>query len=505
MAERVTVLPEDGYNRDLVGYTHPPDWVNPEPAESYNLVVIGGGTAGLVASMGAAMMGARVALVENYLLGGDCLNNGCVPSKALIRSSRVVADVRNAPEFGIRAAGDPTVDFAAIMERMRRLRAGISHHDSAVRFRDAGVDVFLGTGRFDGPDIVDVDGTALRFRKAVIATGTSPMIPDIDGLADSGYLTNETVFSLTELPASLLIVGGGPIGSELAQSFARFGSRVTLVEKSSQLLPKEDRDAADILGAAFEREGIRCLFEAGIRRVEAGNGRKAVILTTDQGEETIEVDEILVGAGRVPNVDGLNLESAGVGYDRHGVRVNDYLQTDNRRIYAAGDVGFPYRFTHAAYATSRMVVQNALFLKSRTVKSLIVPWVTYTDPEIAHVGLYEKDAIEQGIAIDTYIQKFDTVDRAILDGETEGFIKVHTKTGKDTIVGATIVARHAGEMISEITTAMYAGKGLKTLANVIHPYPTQALGLKQVAGQIYAGMLTDRRKRLLERFFAFKR
>ncbi len=505
MADRVTVLPEDEFNRELVGHTHPSDWVNPEPAEAYNLVVIGGGTAGLVTAMGAATVGARVALVENYLMGGDCLNYGCVPSKALIRSSRVVADIRNAPEFGIRVAGEPEVDFPAVMERMRRLRAGISHHDSVERFRSFGVDVFLGTGRFDGPDVVDVDGTALRFRKAVIATGTSPMVPDIEGLKEAGYLTNETVFSLTELPRSLLIVGGGPIGCELAQTFARFGSDVTIVEKSAQLLPREDREAAEILAAAFEQEGIHSLFRADISRVTIENGRKAVQLTSDRGEETIVVDEILVGAGRVPNVDRLDLESAGVGYDRRGVQVNDYLQTTNRRIYAAGDVGFPYKFTHMAEATARIVIQNALFLRSRKWRSLIVPWVTYTDPEIAHVGLYEKDANEQGIATDTYIQQFSEVDRAILDGETEGFIKVHTKKGKDTIVGATIVARHAGEMISEITTAMYAGKGLKTLANVIHPYPTQALGLKQVAGQVYAGMLTDRRKRLLERFFAFKR
>lgn len=505
MIDPVTVIPEDEFNRELVGYTHPPDWVNPEPAEKYNLVVIGAGTAGLVTAVGAATVGARVALVENYLMGGDCLNSGCVPSKAIIRSSRVVADIRSAPEFGIHVTGEPEVDFAGVMERMRRLRAGISHHDSAERFSSLGVDVFLGTGRFDGPGIVDVDGTSLHFKKAVIATGTSPMIPPIDRLEEAGYLTNETVFSLTELPSSLLVVGGGPIGSELAQTFVRFGSQVTILEKSSQLLPREDRDAADILGATFEREGIRCLFDATITRVTAEDGRKTVRLTSDQGEETIVVDEILIGAGRVPNLDRLNLDSVGVEFDRSGVKVNDYLQTTNRRIYAAGDVGFPYKFTHMAEATSRIVIQNALFLRSRKWKSLIVPWVTYTDPEIAHVGMYEKDAVEKGIEIDTYIQQFSDVDRAILDGETEGFIKMHTKKGKDTILGATIVARRAGDMISEISTAMYAGKGLKTLANVIHPYPTQALGLKQVAGQVYAGMLTPGRKRLLERFFAFKR
>jgi len=302
------------------------------------------------------------------------------------------------------------------------------------------------------------------------------------------------------------VIGGGPIGCELAQAFRRLGSEVTIVEIGPQLLMREDRDAADILGASFEREGIRCIFSASINRVITRNGRKVVHLTTDGGDETLEVDEILVGAGRIPNVDGLNLEAAGVEYDqRRGVVVNNYLQTTNSRIYAAGDICFPYRFTHIAEATARIVVQNALFLKSKKTKSLIIPWCTYTDPEIAHVGMYESEAVERGIQVDTFIKHFHEVDRAVLDGEDEGFVKVHTRSGKDRIVGATIVARHAGDMISEISAAMAAGKGLKTLAGVIHPYPTQADAIKQVAGQYYANILTPFRKRLLERWFTWKR
>lgn len=506
MSNEVVVLPDDQHNRDLVGYVHPNDWVNPEPAEIYNLVVIGGGTAGLVAAVGAATVGARVALVEKYLMGGDCLNYGCVPSKAIIRSARVASEIKNAHEYGIDVPGSPEVNFPQVMERMRKLRTGIGHHDSAERFRSLGIDVFLGEAGFSGPDLVEVGDDKLRFKKAVIATGTSPRVLEVEGLNEAGFLTNETVFSLTEKPQALLVVGGGPIGCELAQTFLRLGSQVTLLEIGSQLLPREDRDAADILGAVFEEEGLRCIFDSSIKRVTVENGRKAVTISTGNGEETIVVDEILVGAGRVPSVGGLNLESAGVEYDeRKGVHVNDYLQTANPRIYAAGDVCYPYKFTHVAEATARIVVQNALFLKSRKVNSLIIPWCTYTDPEIAHVGMYEKDAREKGIEVDTFIKHFKDVDRAILDGEDSGFVKVHTRKGKDKILGATIVASHAGDMISEFTATMASGKGLKTLANVIHPYPTQADAIKQVSGQYYADMLTPFRQRLLERWFAWKR
>lgn len=506
MKSEIIVLPEDKHNRGLIKNAHPSDWVNPEPAPRYNLVVVGAGTAGLVCSAGAANLGARVALVEKHLMGGDCLNYGCVPSKAIIRSSRVLAEVESASHFGVNPSGLVQADFSQVMERMRRLRTKISEHDSASRFKSLGVDVFLGEGRFIGRNSLEVDGKTLKFKKAVIATGASPFHPPIEGLEETGFLTNETVFSLTEKPGHLAVIGGGPIGCELAQAFRRLGSQVTILQRNDQFLPREDQEAAVLLGKTFEREGIRCILGADVKKVEVVNGKKIIHVVSKKGDEKIEADEILIGAGRVPNVGNLNLEAAGVEYDtRKGVHVNEYLQTANRNIYAAGDICFPYKFTHTAEVLARIVIQNALFIRSKKHKSLIIPWCTYTDPEIAHVGMYEKDAQAKNIPVETFTRYFKDVDRAILDGEDEGFIKVHVKKGKDKILGATVVARHAGEMISEITLAMVAGKGLKTLVNVIHPYPTQSEAFKQVAGQYYANKFKPFIKRLLERWFAWRR
>jgi pyruvate/2-oxoglutarate dehydrogenase complex dihydrolipoamide dehydrogenase (E3) component len=477
-----TVLPDDEYNRVLVENVHPQRWQNPEPAARYNLVVLGAGTAGLVTAAGAAGLGARVALVERHLMGGDCLNVGCVPSKCIIRSSRVIGDVRDAHLLGIRIPPGAAADFSAVMERMRRLRARISHHDSAGRFRELGVDVFLGEGRFAGPDRMEVAGKTLRFRRAVIATGARPVDPPIEGLAQAGYLTNETVFSLTERPRRLLVLGGGPIGCELAQAFRRLGSEVIIAGRAHQFLPREDQDAAAILARAFQRDGIDIRLRTTISRVVAAGDGKQVHLVTDGREDVVTVDEILAGAGRAPNVEGLNLEQAGVAYDtRSGVKVNDFLRTTNPAIYAAGDVCLAHKFTHTADATARIVIQNALFRGRKKLSALTIPWCTYTDPEIAHVGLYERQAREKGMEVDTLTRRLSDVDRAITDGEGEGFVKVHVRKGTDRILGATIVARHAGEMISEITLAMVGRIGLKTLATVIHPYPTQAEAIKQVA------------------------
>jgi len=494
------VLPPDKYNATLVSNVHPPDWKNPEPAPRYNLVVIGAGTAGLVTAAGAAGLGAKVALVEKHLLGGDCLNVGCVPSKCLIRSSRAVADIHEAHRFGIKVPERVDVDFPAVMERMRRLRARISHHDSVRRFRGLGVDVFLGEGRFTGPDTVEVAGKTLRFRKAVLATGARAIAPPIEGLAEAGYLTNETVFSLTERPRRLLVLGGGPLGCELAQAFRRLGCEVTLVEMMPQFLAMEDPDAAKILAEVLRRDGIDIRLNTTVQRVAISGKEKQVHLHSGDGEDLLVVDEILVGVGRAPNVEGLNLEAVGVSYDKkNGVLVNDYLQTTNPRIYAAGDICLKYKFTHMADATARIVIQNALFLGRKKLSALTVPWCTYTDPEIAHVGMYERDAQEKGIEVDTFVRPLSEVDRAIVDGEEEGFVKIHVKKGTDKILGATLVARHAGEMISEITTAMVANVGLKTLAGVIYPYPTQAEAIKQVADLYNRTRLTPSVKKLLTR------
>ena len=505
MIETVEVLPKDEHNAELVANVHPSDWINPEPAPRYNLVVIGAGTAGLVTAAGAAGLGAKVALVERHSLGGDCLNVGCVPSKAIIRSARAAFDLADAERFSISANGGTRVDFAGVMERMRRLRAQISHHDSAERFRDLGVDIFLGEARFSGPDTVEVDGKTLRFKKAVIATGARPIAPPAEGLVEAGFLTNETVFSLTEKPDRLVVIGGGPIGCELAQAFRRLGSEVDIVGRAPQFLPREDPEAAAILETAFKNEGINIWLGTSLKRVTTDGAKKLVHIEKGGVEKVIKADEILVGAGRAPNVEGLNLEAVGVKYDKRGVVVDDNLRTTNPRIFAAGDICLNFKFTHTADAAARIVIQNALFWGRKKLSALTVPWCTYTDPEIAHVGLYEADAEKQGIEVDTYTREFGEVDRAIVEGETEGIVKVHVRKGSDKIVGATIVARHAGEMISEITLAIVGGVGLGTIAGVIHPYPTQAEAIKQVGDAYNRTRLTPFVKNLFARLMAWQR
>lgn len=501
-----TIEPADAHNAVLVANVHPVDWTNPAPAPRYNLVVVGAGTAGLVTAAGAAGLGARVALVERHLMGGDCLNVGCVPSKCLIRSSRAAGELARGETYGVRARGGVAVDFAAAMERMRRLRARISHHDSARRFRDElGVDVFLGAARFTGPGAVAVDGVELRFKRGVIATGARPVHPEIEGLADAGFLTNETVFSLTERPPRLAVVGGGPIGCELAQAFRRLGSEVTIVEMGPHFLPREDPEAAQILADRFVHEGIDVRLNRRLLRVTSNGGEKRLHLDHAGAPEEVPVDEILVGVGRAPNVEELDLEAAGIACTSRGVTVNEYLQTTNPLVYAAGDVCSPFKFTHTADAAARIVIQNALFLGRKKTSALTVPWCTYTDPEIAHVGLYERDAAERGMTVDTFIVPLSQVDRAVVEGEEEGFVKVHVRKGTDRIVGATIVASHAGEMISEITLAIAGRVGLSALASVIHPYPTQAEAIRKVADAYNRTRLTPVVKRAFRAWLRWTR
>jgi pyruvate/2-oxoglutarate dehydrogenase complex dihydrolipoamide dehydrogenase (E3) component len=506
MSSAPEVIPRDQYNETLLANVHPTDWVNPTPAPCYNLVVIGGGTAGLVSAAGAAGLGAKVALVERHLLGGDCLNYGCVPSKAVIRSSRLAADFRDAARFGFKAPPEIEVDFPAVMERMRALRAAISRHDAAQRFSDLGVDVFLGEARFSGPRTVEVAGRTLKFSKAVIATGARAVDPPVPGLPEAGYLTNETVFSLTERPQRLLVMGGGPLGCEFAQAFQRLGCRVTLLHKYDRLMNREDADAAQLVQQVFLREGIHLVLAAKPVQVLKNDGGKLVRFESAGQPGEIEVDEILAGAGRAPNVENLGLEEAGVRYDkREGVVVNDRLQTTNRHIYAAGDVCLKYKFTHLADAAARIVIQNALFLGRKKLSALTIPWCTYTDPEVAHVGINDAEAEKQGIPIDTFIKPLSEVDRAVVDGEDEGMVKIHLRRGSDKILGATIVARHAGEMISEITLAMVGKIGLGALAAVIHPYPTQAEAIRQTGDLYNRTKLTPFVKGLFTRFLAWRR
>ena len=505
--EKAIVQPMDEHNQTLVANVHPPDWVNPEPASRYNLVVIGAGTAGLVVAGGAGLLGGKVALIEKDLMGGDCLNVGCVPSKCMIRSSRVVGDIQNADKFGIRVPDGTEINFSAVMERMRRVRAEISPHDSAQRFKEEfNVDVFLGEARFNSADTVEVGGKILRFKKAVIATGAKATAPDIEGLKDAGYLTNETVFSLTERPQRMAIIGAGPLGCEFAQTFQRLGSQVVLIHKNDHILDKEDADAAEIVQQAFIREGVQLILNSKVKRVERTSVGKVIYYESDGKEDSVTVDEILIGVGRSPNVKKLNLEAVGVQYDiKKGVIVNDNLQTSNPRIYAAGDVCMDWKFTHAADAAARIVIQNSLFFGRKKLSSLTMPWVTYTDPEVAHVGMYEKDAQKKGIEVDTFFVPLSEVDRAVADGETAGFAKVFVNKGTDKILGATIVARNAGDMISEVTLAIVGNLGLKTLGSVIHPYPTQAEVIRKAADEYSRTRLTPFIKKLLSWWLAWTR
>jgi pyruvate/2-oxoglutarate dehydrogenase complex dihydrolipoamide dehydrogenase (E3) component len=502
----VAVLPRDEHDERLLANVHPPDWASPEPAPRYNLVVIGAGTAGLVTAAGAAGLGAKVALIERELLGGDCLNVGCVPSKALIRAARAAAHVRDAAQFGVRVPPGVQVDFPAVMERMRRLRAGISPHDSAARFRGLGVDVYLGQGAFTGPNTIAVGGQTLRFRRAVIATGARAARPAIPGLAEAGFLTNETAFALTALPPRLAVIGAGPIGCELAQCFARFGSQVHLLGNHPQVLPREDEGAAERVEKALRRDGVELTLSCRIVRVDKRGDDKVIHLACGDRQREIAVDALLVGAGRVPNMEGLNLDAVGVRHDsKEGVWVNDRLRTSNRNIYAAGDICSRFKFTHAADAMARIVIQNALFKGRARASALTVPWCTYTDPEVAHVGLYEHEARERGIAFRTFTQELTDVDRAVLDGEDEGFVKVLVTPRGDTILGATIVAAHAGDLISELTLAMVGRLGLGTIARTIHPYPTQAEAIKKVGDAYNRARLTPIVKWLFGKWLAWSR
>lgn len=509
----IEIPPMDEHNATLVANVHPPDWKNPTPDGPYNLVVIGAGTAGLVTAAGAAGLGAKVALIERHLMGGDCLNVGCVPSKGLIAAARAAhAATSGGADLGIKVDPDGVeIDFPAVMERMRKLRAGISQHDSAKRFTELGVDVFIGQASFIDSQTVAVGDQRLAFRKAVICSGARADAPSIPGLGEVDYLTNENLFNLTELPKRLGIIGAGPVGCEMAQAFARLGSEVLLVEATHGILPREDPEASEIVRQALVADGVQllcCGRELKLAKAENGAGVRLRVESHGQSYDE-QVDQLLVSVGRTPNIEGLELEKAGVEYEKWGIKVNDHLQTTQPHIYAAGDICTQWKFTHAADFAARIVIQNALFsvgpLGRKKLSSLTMPWCTYTNPEIAHVGLYEKEAEDLGIETTTYTQSMAEVDRAILEGQVEGFVKILVRKGSGKILGATMVAENAGDMISEITTAMNAKMGLGSLANVIHPYPTQAEAIRKVGDLYNKTRLTKRVKSLLGWWLARQR
>jgi pyruvate/2-oxoglutarate dehydrogenase complex dihydrolipoamide dehydrogenase (E3) component len=499
------VSPVDEYNRVLVENVHPPKWVTPQPSGRYNLVVLGAGTAGLVAAAGAAALGAKVALIEKHFLGGDCLNYGCVPSKAVIRAARVAQTVREASAYGVHISGGFKITFGEAMERMRRLRAGISGHDSAKRFTDLGVEVFLGAGKFVDRSTVEVGGHKLTFSRAVIASGARAADASVPGLPEAGFLTNETVFSLTELPRRLCVLGAGPIGCEMAQAFRRLGSDVCIITHGQHILPREDRDAAAIVKKRFEQEGIKVVLGARILKADVVDGTKYLVFEQSGREEHVASDEILVAVGRAPNVEGLNLEAAGVAYDKEGVTVDDRLRTTNPRIYAAGDICSRFKFTHAADAMARLALRNAFFFGRGKASSLVIPWCTFTDPEVAHVGFYEDEARKQGHDVVTHTVNLAEVDRAVLDGATDGFARVHMdgKTGR--IVGATLVSEHAGESISEFVLAMNQGVPLSSFSSTIHPYPTQAEAVKRLGDLSMRARLKPWLQKVFTAYFRLRR
>jgi pyruvate/2-oxoglutarate dehydrogenase complex dihydrolipoamide dehydrogenase (E3) component len=498
------LTPDDEDNRALVEQVHPPDWKNPEPADRYNLVVVGAGSAGLVSAVGAAAVGAKVAIVERHLMGGDCLNFGCVPSKSLVRSARVLADVRAAADFGVRV-GAADLDFAAAMGRLRRLRSHLAATDSVTRLTELGIDVFFGHARFIARDAIEVDGRRLRFARAVIATGARAVVPPVPGLADAGYLTSATVFSLTALPRRIVVVGAGSIGCELAQVFRRFGSHVTLVDRESRVMPSEDPDASAVLHSRFVREGIRLLLDTQIARVgrEDGSAERSVALLRGGREEVVRADVLLVASGRTPNVEDLDLERAGIRCDRRGVIVDDRLRTTNRRVWAAGDVASTFKFTHAADALARVALQNALFFGRKSASALVIPRATYTDPEIAHVGISAEEAARRR-DVRTLTVQFTGVDRAVIDGVQEGFARIHAGA-RGRILGATVVASHAGEMIGEMSLAISAGLSMRTLAQTIHAYPTQGECWKKLGDEWNRTRLTPRVRSLFDAFLRWRR
>jgi pyruvate/2-oxoglutarate dehydrogenase complex dihydrolipoamide dehydrogenase (E3) component len=420
--------------------------------ERYNMIVLGAGSGGLTAAAGAATLGARVALLERHRMGGDCLNYGCVPSKALLRAAKVAYTVRSASRYGVKiGAPPPTQDLRSIMEYVRGTRARIAPHDSAERFTGFGIDVHLTAGRLKTAHEVTLlgDDTTIWGRQIVLATGSRPRVPDLPGLREAGFLTNETVFDdCDRLPARLLVIGGGPVGVELAQAFGRLGSSVTIVSGSEHILPREDEDVARVLARQLVEEGVAVLDRARAIGVSGSNSVKRVTVRLPEGDRIIDVDEILVAAGRQPNIEDLGLTDVGVAFDQRGVRIDARCRTTVPSVWAVGDVSGPYQFTHWANYQARIVIRNALFPGSWNCDFDSVPWTTFTDPEVARVGLSETEARRRGISYDLFTVAFEDNDRALCDGEPEGFVKVLTRKGTGTILGAAIVHPHAGEPAS---------------------------------------------------------
>ena len=489
----------DQHDQLLIERTQPPNWPVPSGNRSFDLVVVGGGPAGLVAAVIAAGLGAKTALVERRRLGGDCLHTGCVPSKALLASARQVYHAQPGNQES------STVDFPRIMTRMRKLRSHLGEHDAAERFQQLGIDVFFGQAHFNDPRTVHIENETLTFRRCILATGSRPLAPPIPGLEHVPYLTHETLFSLTELPRSLAIIGAGPIGVEMAQAFHRFGSRVTLIDQAKRLLPREDHEASQLLLDQFQQEGIQVHLDTQVLKATSQGKIQQLQLQTPLQTELVEADQLLVATGRQANVDSLDLEAAGISYQSKGIQVNNHLRTTNRRIFAAGDVIGDQQFTHAADAMARLCIRNAFFFGRRSWPTYPVPHATYTDPEIAQIGLTAAEADRQGLAIDTYRVPFSGIDRCVLDGNERGFIAAYCRQGTGRLLGATIAGHRAGELINTFSLLMSQRLSLGTLSNAIHCYPTQSQALQQLGDQFQRSRLSPWSARLLKRVIGWRR
>ena len=473
--------------------------------KEYDFIMVGGGVAGLVATSVSAQLGARVAVVEKHGLGGDCLRTGCVPTKRLVRSAKIARLLKRAGEFGM-DAGSFKVDFPKVMELVRSTQRTIGERDAPERFKKMGADVIFGSGSFMDAHTFEINGERLRARRFLISTGSSPVMPEIPGLREAGALTNESALELKALPASIAIIGGGPIGIEFAQAFSRLGSEVTVLEKHGQILPREDSEIAESLRDILVKEGIRIEFHTEIKRVERDGNAKVVYAASTDGERACRAEEVMAAAGRSPNVEGLGLAEAGVGYDRRsGIRVDGHLRSTQAHIYAAGDVAGPYLFTHVAEYQAGIALGNMVFpLVRRKADYSAVPWTTFTDPELARVGLTEKEARDRyGDGISVYRHLFRAVDRAVIDGEAQGLIKVICDKKKK-IIGAHILGPSAGELIHEYVLAMQNNIPVTGIARTIHVYPTLSMGVKRSADEYYrerlfSGWLPKAAKRIIRR------
>lgn len=498
------LLADDPDDQLLVTRVAPRDRKNPRSRPFYHLVVIGAGPAGLVAAAGARGLGASVALVERELMGGDCLNFGCVPSKALLGAAARLQEAKSSAAFGVNV-DHVRFELDAALSRLRRVRSQLAVHDSVARFEAMGVDVFLGAGRFANDESIQVADEILRFKRALIATGARARVPDMPGIEQVAFHTNETIFSLTKLPERLIVLGGGPVGCELSQAFARLGVGVDLVERADRLLVREAPDAAQLIARQLERDGVHLWLGASATRCEPSASGVRMALE-GVSIDCLEANALLIAVGRQPSVAALDLERAGVEYDEAGVRVDDFLRTTNPAIYAAGDVcaGLP-QFTHAADAMTRIALQNALFFGHKRVSDLCIPRVTYTSPALAHVGMGHDEARRDKDKVQEFMVPLAELDRSVIDERLEGFARVYLDQKRGTLLGATMVGEQAGECIAELSLAVTHRLSVAQLAATVHPYPTQSEAWKRVADAWSRSRLTPWAKRLFALWFRWFR